>query len=486
MATYDFDMGIIGAGSAGLTVAAGSAKFGAKTLLVEKDRMGGDCLHYGCVPSKTLIRTARVRHLMKNAPKFGLPAAALPPVDFREVRESILSVIGAIQKYDSPQRFCDLGVRVDFGIPVFTDEHSILLEGKTVSAKSWIIATGSSPSIPNIEGLAETPFMTNRDIFYLDALPPSLIMIGGGPVSIEMAQAFRRLGSQVTVVQLAGQILEQEDRDMADEVMNALAADGVRFCLNASVVRVGNNSGLREVTIMTKDGVEQALRAEALFVAVGRVANLEDLGLGQIGISYDRKGLKLDTRLRTTCRNIYGAGDVTGSYLFTHAAGYEGGIALSNAILRLPRKVDYRYLPWCTYTDPELAGIGMNETRARQAGIAYSVLSESFQGNDRALADRVPEGRIKLLLDNHGKPIGVQILGAHAGELMAEWTAYFSGGMKLYSLAGAVHPYPTLAEISKRVAGNALSEKIFSDRVKKTLRFFFNLRGRADCGASES
>jgi pyruvate/2-oxoglutarate dehydrogenase complex dihydrolipoamide dehydrogenase (E3) component len=481
MGAYDFDIAIIGAGSAGLTIAAGAAGFGAKTLLAEKEKMGGDCLHYGCVPSKTLIRTAQIRHLMKNSSAFGLPQSEIPPVDFREIRRRILSVIETIQQKDSPERFCGLGVKVEFGSPEFIDEHSVRLGGKTVSAKSWVIATGSSPSVPAIEGLSETPYLTNRDIFYLDSLPDSMIMLGGGPISIELAQAFARLGTKVSVIQRAEQILEREDRDMADDVMKALEAEGVRVYLNAAIVRVRNNAGKREVVFRMKDGTEQVISAEALLVAAGRDANLQGLGLDGIGITYDRRGLKLDNRLRTNIGHIYGAGDVTGSYLFTHAAGYEASIVLSNSILRLPRKADYKYFPWCTYTDPELASIGMNEMRAKESGIDYTVRTEPFLENDRALAEGVPEGKVKLLLGKKGKPLGVQILGAHAGELMAEWTAFFSSGMKLYSLAGAVHPYPTLAEINKRVAGSVIGERLFSDKVKKALKFFFGLQGGAGC-----
>jgi pyruvate/2-oxoglutarate dehydrogenase complex dihydrolipoamide dehydrogenase (E3) component len=479
MAGYDFDIGIIGAGSAGLTIAAGAARFGAKTVLVEKERLGGDCLYYGCVPSKTLIRTAQVRYLMNNAQRFGLPYAEPPPVDFREVRKSILSVIGTIQNYDSPERFCGLGVKVEFGSPEFSDEHTVRLEGRTLSAKNWVVATGSSPQIPLIEGLPQTPHLTNRDIFYLDSLPASMIIIGGGPVSIEMAQAFTRLGTRVSVVQHGDQILKKEDSDMAFSVMEALMEEGVEFYLNSSVVRVSDNAGRREVTIKQKEGAEKSISAAELLIASGREANLGGLGLERLGIRFNSGGLQLDARLRSDRPNIYGAGDVTGTHLFTHAAGYEGGIVLSNAILHLPRRVDYKYLPWCTYTDPELASIGMNEKAARQAGIEYSVWTEKFRDNDRALAERAPEGRIKLLIDKHDKPLGIQILGPHAGDLMAEWVVFFNGANKLYSLAGAVHPYPTLSEISKKAAGSVVAKKLFSDRITKALKFMFNLRGRA-------
>jgi len=482
MADYEFDIGILGGGSAGLTVASGAAQLGARTLLVEKEKeLGGDCLHFGCVPSKTLIRTAHVYHLMKNAEQFGLPPVEVKPVDFREVAKRIQSVIRVIQKHDSEERFCTLGAKVAFGEATFLDEHTIRLNGENRSAKTWVIATGSSPAIPPIEGLDKTPHITNRDIFSLDRLPESMVILGAGPIATEMAQAFCRLGTRVFVVQRSNQILSKEDKDMADQVMGVLSGEGVDFHLNASVVSTKDLGNEREVVIRTGEGKTLNLKAETVLVAMGREANLGGLGLEDIGVASDRKGLKLDQRLRTTQKHIYGAGDVTGSYLFTHAAGYEGGIVISNAIFHLPRKVDYTFLPWCTYTDPELASVGMNENMAKAAGIAYSVWKEEFKDNDRSLAEGEKVGKIKMLLDEKEKPIGIQILGPRAGDLVSEWVAVVNGRVKLSTLAAAVHPYPTLGEINKKVAGTFLSEKIFSERVRKGLKFFFHLRGRA-CG----
>ncbi len=480
MANYDFDIGILGGGSAGLTVAAGAAQFGAKTLLIEKEKvLGGDCLHFGCVPSKTLIRTANVYHMMRNAGRFGLPPVNLKTVDYRDVAKRIQSVIATIQKHDSEERFCSLGARVEFGDPVFADEHTVQINSKSFTAKNWVIATGSSPDIPQIEGIERTPYITNREIFSLDTLPSSLIVIGAGPVAIEMAQAFSRLGTRVTVIQRSDQILSKEDKDMADIVMNIMVSEGVSFHLNAEVLRLKDLGSEQEVIIKDNLDGTQSLRAEKILVALGRKPNLNSLGLENISVRFDRKGLKLDNRLRTNHRHIYGAGDVTGEYQFTHAAGYEGGIVLSNSILHLPRKTDYTNFPWCTFTDPELASIGMNEKRAKSAGISYTVWTEEFRANDRSLAEGEEIGKVKLLLDEKEKPIGVQIIGPHGGELISEWVAFMNGGVKLSALASAVHPYPTLAEINKRVAGNFFSGKIFSDKVKKALKFFFHLRGRA-------
>jgi len=480
MKDYDFDIGIIGGGAAGLTVAAGAAQLGAKTLLIEKERqLGGDCLHFGCVPSKTLIRTAQIYQYMKHAEGLGLPPCEVPPVDYRAVVRRIQSVIGDIQKHDSAERFCSLGARVEFGRPAFVDDHAVRLEGSIYSARHWVIATGSSPSIPLMEGLDRVAYITNRDLFSFDHLPASMIVLGAGPIAVEMAQAFSRLGTRVEVIQRSGQVLSREDKDMADSVMEVLASEGVKFHLNSSVVRVDERNGRKEVSIRTGDEHEMTISAETLLVAMGRVANITGLGLDTIDVEYDRKGLTVDSRLRTTRKHIFAAGDVTGTYQFTHAAGYEGGIVVSNAIFHLPRKVDYSFLPWCTYTDPALASCGMNEKAAAKAGITYTVWMEEFKNNDRSLAEGERIGKIKMILDEKEKPIGVQILGPQAGELLNEWIAVLNGKVKLSTLASAVHPYPTLGEINKKVAGAYFSPKIFSDTVKKSLRFFFHLKGRA-------
>jgi pyruvate/2-oxoglutarate dehydrogenase complex dihydrolipoamide dehydrogenase (E3) component len=481
MTKFDFDIGIIGGGAAGLTVAAGAAQLGAKTLLVEKaPELGGDCLHFGCVPSKTLIKTARVYHHMKNGRSFGLPQPHVDPVDYREIRHRIQSVISAIQHHDSVERFCGLGAKVEFGIPEFADDHCIQLNGRTLSAKYWVIATGSSPASPPIEGIEKTKTLTNRDIFSLDRLPGSMISLGAGPVGAEMAQAFCRLGTRITLVQRGAQILSKEDRDMADEVMDALKQEGVTVLLKSLVLEVKDLGREKEVRIMQGES-EQILRAEEILVAAGRRSNTESLSLEKAGVELDKGNVRVDGRMRTNRKHIFAAGDVTGKYQFTHAAGYEGGIVISNAVFHLPRKADYTFLPWCTYTDPELASIGMNEKRAEEAGLEYSVWHAPFAGNDRSLTEGERRGRIKLLLGKNEKPVGVQIFGPRAGEIINEWVAVLNGKMKLSTLAMAVHPYPTLGEINKKAAGEFLSGKIFSERMKKGLRFFFNLKGRA-CG----
>jgi pyruvate/2-oxoglutarate dehydrogenase complex dihydrolipoamide dehydrogenase (E3) component len=404
---------------------------------------------------------------------------ALPPVEFSRIDKRIADVIAVIQKHDSEERFCKLGAKVAFGTVFFKDEHSVDLNGKPVSAKTWVIATGSSAAVPPIPGLRDVDYITNREIFSLPRLPASMIVLGAGPIGIEMAQAFNRLGTSVTVVDRATQILGKEDADMAGAVQAVMASEGVNFFLGASIDRVSASGEKKTVALSPGDGASVALTADAVLVAMGREVNVKDLWLDAAGVAYERTGITVDARLRTSQKHIFAAGDVSGGYQFTHAAGYEGGIVVSNAVFRLPRKVDYTWLPWCTYTDPELASVGMNERAASAAGIDYSVWTEAFGDNDRGLAEGQTEGRIKLILDKKEKPLGVQILGPRAGDLIAEWVAALNGGVKLSTLASAIHPYPTLAEISKRVTGSVFSPKIFSEKVQKGLKFFFNLKGRA-------
>jgi pyruvate/2-oxoglutarate dehydrogenase complex dihydrolipoamide dehydrogenase (E3) component len=318
----------------------------------------------------------------------------------------------------------------------------------------------------------------------METLPGSMIILGGGPIAIEMAQAFNRLGTKVSVIQRSGQILSKEDKDLADSVMGMLVHEGVTFALGSSIISIAEKGGRKEVTFKNNEGNIETLSSDTLLVAMGRAPNVDGLGLENIGIAFSSKGIEVDNRLRTNHKHVYAAGDITGKYQFTHAAGYEGGIVVSNAIFHLPRKTDYTFLPWCTYTNPELASIGLNEKGAKAAGIKCSVWTEEFKNNDRSLAEGEEIGKIKMLLDEKEKPIGIQILGPHGGDLLSEWVAVLNGKVKLSTLAGAVHPYPTLGEINKRVAGSFLSGKIFSDTVKKGLKLFFNFKGRA-CETSE-
>lgn len=482
MSKYDYDLGIIGGGAAGLTAAAGAAQFGAKTILIEKSaKLGGDCLHYGCVPSKTLIRTAGVYALLKRTTEFGLPQVQLLPVDLEAVMNRVKNVIDKIQQHDSPERFCNLGAQVVFGNTSFIDDHSVNLDGQNLSARSWIIATGSSPALPPVEGLVNTPYLTNETIFSQKKLPASLIVLGGGPIGLELAQAMGRLGSQVTIVEFMDQILGPEDLDIADILQQQLKEEGITIYTATKAVKAQYDNSLFYLTITNTSGKGQThiLKAEALLVAAGRKPNIDGLGLEAAGVKFTPRGIPTDPNMKTNIKHIYACGDVNGQLPFTHVAGYEAGIALTNAILRLHRKADYEKIGWCTYTDPEIASIGYNEKRAKDKGIKYRVWEEQYAENDRAQSEGQTKGKIKILVSPAGKLLGCQIIGAHAGDLIHEWIIVVNGGIKLSTIAAAVHIYPTISELSKRVAGKIFAEKIFSDRTKNILKFIFSLKGRA-------
>jgi len=482
MANYDYDLGVIGGGAAGLTAAAGGAQFGARTILIEKsERLGGDCLHVGCVPSKTLIRTAGVWAQTGRLREFGLPGIVRPPVELGAVMDRVRGVIDRIQEHDSPERFCGLGAEVRFGHPAFVDSHRVAVGGRTVSARTWVIATGSSPVLPPVEGLAGLPVWTNETVFSQRSLPERLLVLGGGPIGLELAQAFARLGSRVTVVEFLEQILGPEDADIARLLRDRLEAEGIVFLTGTKAIRTHREGRSILLTVSPASGPGEAmiLTGDALLVAAGRKPNTDGLGLEAAGVAFTARGIPTDARLRTNVHHIYACGDVNGQLPFTHVAGYEGGIAVTNAVLHLPRKADYEKIGWCTYTDPEVASIGLNEKRAGKAGIEYRLFEEPFAGNDRALAEGEPAGKIKLLASPQGRLLGCQIIGPRAGELIHEWVLALNAGVRLSTIAGTVHIYPTLSEISKRAAQQPFAAKLFSKTTKGVLRFLFDLKGRA-------
>jgi len=482
MRKYEYDIGIIGGGAAGLTAAAGAARFGAKTVLIEKTgRLGGDCLHSGCVPSKTLIRTAAIWSHARRTAEFGLPELNCPPVDLGKVMDRVQSVIDVIQGHDSPDRFCSLGAAVRFGQPSFTDDHTVDIDGDRLNAKSWIIATGSRALIPALKGIESVPYWTNETVFFQKKLPGRLIILGGGSIGLEMAQAFQRLGSRVSIIEYTEQILGQEDQDIASVMQSRLSAEGVEIHTLTQVQQVSYENGVVHLTVgpVSGEGETRVMEGDALLLAAGRRPNVEDLGLYAAGVNYSPKGITTNDRMKTNVPHIYACGDVNGIMPFTHVAGYEAGIALSNAVLHLPMKADYRKCGWCTYTDPEVASIGLNEKRAQKERTEYRIIEETFRVNDRALAEGEARGHIKILVTPRGRFLGAQIVGPHAGELIHEWILAISAGVNLSTIAGMVHLYPTLSEISKKAAGDLMATRIFSNKTRTLLRLLFDLKGRA-------
>jgi len=471
----EFDIVVIGGGAGGLVVAAGGASLGAKVALVEKHKMGGDCLNYGCVPSKTLLKSAKVAHLMRTADDWNIPSHA-PVPDIAHVMERVADVIKGIEPNDSPERFRGLGVDVMFGDGRFVSDDCFEVNGRRLTAKTFVIATGSRPGVPPIPGIETVPYLTNETLFGLREQVPSLIVIGSGPIGCEMSQAFARLGSKVTVVDMGAQILPREDADLARVVRTQMEKEGVEFIFDAAIAKIeGGPQDIRMLVRNKADG-ERLVQATHLLVAAGRRNNVEGLGLDAAHVEIEKGRIVVDGTLRTTNPRIYLCGDVAGGPQFTHVAGHHAGILLRHAIFRMRWVKPTTHIPWCTYTDPELARIGLSETEAKKAGVEHRVYTFGFDEIDRARAEGETEGFAKVLTTPKGRILGAAIVGPHAGEVIAEYVLAVNKGMNLKELSGIVHIYPTFAEINKRVADQRLKEGL-TPSSKAWIQRIFGLQG---------
>ena len=465
--TLSADICVIGAGSGGLSVAAAAASFGQKVILIEKHKMGGDCLNYGCVPSKALLAAGKRAQAMRSAAKFGIMAVE-PQIDYGAVHDHVQGVIAAIAPNDSVERFTGLGVRVIQAPGRFIDSRTVGAGDYRITARRFVIATGSSPFVPPIAGLESVPYFTNETIFDNTRRLDHLIVIGGGPIGLELAQAHRRLGCKVTVLE-AATILPKDDPDAVAVVRARLAAEGVSIVEGAKVARV-SGSGAGVAVAFSKDGRTETVDGSHLLVAAGRRPNVEDLGLEAAGVSVTAKGIAVDARLRTSNRSVYAIGDVAGGYQFTHIAGYHAGIVIRNVMFRVPARVDYRAVPWVTYVDPELAHVGQHLEDARKTDASASAVTWALVENDRAQAERETEGFIKAVVGRGGRVLGATIVGRNAGELLLPWVLAVQKRMRIRDMTDVIAPYPTLSEISKRVAGAYYTPTLFSDRTRRVVR----------------
>ena len=442
-----YDIAIIGAGSAGLSVAAAAAQFGERVVLFEKAKMGGDCLNVGCVPSKALIAAAKYAQAQRSSAPFGI-AAVEPKVNYAKVMDYVQSVISKIAPNDSVERFEGLGVKVVQAAAKFISPRMIEANGETFEARRFVIATGSRAGIPPIPGLKDMPYLTNETLFDNRIMPSHLIVIGGGPIGLEMAQAHRRLGAKVTVLE-AFKALAKDDAELSAIVLNSLRSEGIDLRENVAIESAKKTkSGL---SVVLKTG--EALVGSHILIAAGRVPNIEGLNLEAAGIEYDQRGIKVDAGLRTTNRRAYAAGDIVGGLQFTHVAGYHAGLIIRNALFRLPVKNRTDIIPWVTYTDPELANVGLREIEARkQFGNSVKVLHWNFAENDRAQAEGKTKGLIKIVLGKGGVVLGAGIAGPQAGELIAPFVLAVTKRIRISAIANLVLPYPTLSEVGKRAA----------------------------------
>lgn len=462
------DICVIGAGSAGLSVAAGAAQVGASVALIEKGLMGGDCLNYGCVPSKALLAAGHAAQAQRSTAPFGVAAIA-PTVSGQGVLDHVRHVIAAIEPNDSMERFENLGVHVVRATAHFTGPRQVTAGGVVIDARRVVVATGSAPFVPPIPGLYGVPFLTNETIFDGPSLPRHLVVIGGGPIGVELAQAHRHLGCDVTVIEMAA-ILGQKDRELIDVVRQRLVADGVRLLEGSEVTRVMADGDGIAVTVR-HEGIKSSVTGSHLLVAAGRHPNVSNLSLEVAGVKYDTSGIKVDERLRTTNRKIFAIGDVAGRQQFTHVASYHAGIVIRNALFRLPAKIDERAIPEVIYTEPELAQVGLTEAEAKAKGINFRVLRWPYAENDRAHAERQTDGFIKVLVAPRGKILGVGIVGSRAGEIIQVWGLAIQKKIRIGAIASMIVPYPTFGEIGKRAAGSYYTPSLFSERTRRIVRF---------------
>jgi pyruvate/2-oxoglutarate dehydrogenase complex dihydrolipoamide dehydrogenase (E3) component len=464
------DICVIGGGSGGLSVAAAAAAFGVSCVLIERHKMGGDCLNTGCVPSKALLAAARRAELARSAAPFGVGATA--EVDFAKVHAHVQRVIASIAPTDSAERFAGLGVQVIKGHAQFKDRRTVVVGDQyQIRARRFVIATGSTPAIPPIAGLDSGPFLTNETIFDLTALPRHLVIIGAGPIGMEMAQGFRRLGSAVTVLEAATP-LPNDDPECATIVVAQLEREGVVVRSGVQVARIAYASGSVTVTLGGAQG-EETIEGSHLLVAAGRKAAVDGLDLAAAGIRYDRTGIFVSKKLKTRNRRVYAIGDaVSGQPKFTHAANYHAGLVIRNALFRLRVNVKHSAIPWVTFTEPELAQVGLTEAQARARRFKnIRILRWPYHDNDRAQTERETHGHIKVVTDRKGRILGATIVGAQAGELIATWVLAIAQGLNIKAMTGIVLPYPTLSEIGKRAAIDYFTPKLTSPMLRRIIRW---------------
>ena len=476
---YDYDVIVIGGGAAGLTSSGLAATLGAKTLMIEGDRLGGDCTWYGCVPSKTLLKAARVAQQTRHGEKYGLENTD-PAFSFSRLMQYVRTVREEVyEEADKPENFEDLGVEVRNGYAGFVDDHTVRIEGldsATVTGRYFVIATGAKAWVPPIRGVSGIPYLTNESLFELKEQPARLAIIGGGPIGTEMAQAFTRLGTDVTVIDMLDRILSRDDPELSDIVRRVLAKEGVTFELGTGVNALSKDEGGVRIEI-ARGETTSTVAADAVLMATGRKANVDGLNLDAIGVEVSRSGIVVNDRCRTSRRHIFAVGDVTGRYQFTHMSEHMAKVAVTNALLKFPMRIDRKHVPWVTFTDPEVAHVGASSKELTESNTSFRTYRFPYSKVDRAVTDGETEGLIKV----HAKPatgriLGVDVVGASAGELISEYALAMRNRITLRKISDTIHPYPTYGLGARRAADQWYVQKQ-SPALVKLLKIIFRYRG---------
>jgi pyruvate/2-oxoglutarate dehydrogenase complex dihydrolipoamide dehydrogenase (E3) component len=478
---YEYDAVVIGGGAAGLTASGIAANFGAKTIMIEKERLGGDCTWTGCVPSKTLIKSASVIDGIRKGEKFGL-AIDVETMDMAGVFRHVDNVRNEIYKdADRPEIFEDMGIEVVFGSASFKDDHTVeitLKEGtvRTITGKYFFICTGAKASVPGIPGLQDVEYLTNESLFEIDKLPDSMAIVGAGPIGTEMAQSFQRLGTDVHLLDMAPGILANDDPELSVILKEKMEREGVKFHLNISVNRVLKKENGIQLFYKSED-TEKSVTADKILIAAGRSANVNSLNLNAAGVAFDKKGITVDNKCRTNVRHIYAAGDVTGRYQLTHMCEHMAKVAVTNALIKFPMKIDRKHVPWVTYTDPEIGHVGATEEQLNREGISFETYRFPFSKIDRAVTDGVPEGLIKVHAKKwSGKILGASVAGAHAGEMISQYALAMRNGISLRDFADTIHPYPSYG-LGARRAADQWYIKNQSETLVKWIKRIFGYQG---------
>lgn len=468
----EYDLVIIGGGSAGLVVASAASQLKAKVALIEKDQLGGDCLWFGCVPSKSLIHAARVAYNVKQAHTMGVFCQNIN-VDFTQVIDHIQQTIATIQPYDSPERFTSLGVDVIFGNGHFINDQTFEINNRKITARAFVISTGSRPAIPEIPGLENTTYLTNENVFNLTQNPPSLAIIGGGPIGCELGQSFARLGTKVTILTRGDRLLSKEEPDISIVIENQLLSEEINIIKQAKINKIENYNQQKKIILETAEII-----VDEILIATGRKPNIENLNLEKAGVEITPKGIKINEKLQTTNPKIYACGDVIGGYQFTHVAGYEASVVLKNALFFPLTKTNYRVIPWATFTDPEVARVGLTEIQAREIyNDDIYILKQEFTGVDRAQTQKSTSGYAKIIVRGNGEILGAHLVGINAGELIHEIVLAMSYKLPISALSGIIHIYPTLSEINSKTALLFTKQKYAKNhRLQSFLTKFFHWR----------